>query len=122
MARRRGSSSGRSSAAMSTSILPVNGGAKDLVRRGADKRTTSCAPSVTVGLLIENIGPTVCLKERGREGRNGRGRWKEGEGRERGRGRGEKEGREGQRKFALDCSDGNDMHITWHLMIPHARV
>ena len=88
VARRRVSPAGRSSAHMSTSILPVKAGAKDLVRTGADKRTTSCAPSLTVGSLMENIGPTVCLmKERGR---NERERWKEGEDRGRGRGKGEK--------------------------------
>ena len=70
VARRRVSPAGRSSAVMSTSILPVKAGANDLVRMGADKRITSCAPSLVVGLLKENIGPTVCLKEeRGREGR-----------------------------------------------------
>ena len=42
VARRRVSPAGRSSAVMSTSILPVKAGAKDLVRIGADKRTTSC--------------------------------------------------------------------------------
>ena len=35
--------------------------------------------------------------------------------------KGEKEGRGGRRKFAVDCSDGNDMHITWYLMVPHTR-
>ena len=67
VALRRVSPAGRSSAAMSTSILPVKAGAKDLVRIEADKRTTSCAPSLVVGSLIENIGPTACLKEERKE-------------------------------------------------------
>ena len=120
---RRGPPAGMSSAVMSTSILPVKAGAKDLVRRGADKRTTSCSPSLAVGSLTENIGPTICLKEGGgREGRNERGRWKEGEGGGSGRRRGEKEGRGEKRKNAVDCSEGNDINIAWHLMVPHARV
>ena len=41
VARRRVSPAGRSSAVMSTSILPVKAGAKDLVRIGADKCTTN---------------------------------------------------------------------------------
>ena len=52
-----GSPAGMSSAVMSTSTLPVNAGAEDLVRIGADKRTTSCSPSLVIGLLAENIGP-----------------------------------------------------------------
>ena len=48
---------------MTTIMQPLKAGAKDLVRIGADKRTTSCSPSLTVGSLIENIGPTACLKE-----------------------------------------------------------
>ena len=63
VARRRVSPAGRSSAVMFTSILPVKAGAKDLVSMGADKRTTSCAPSLAVGLLIEKTGPTVCSNE-----------------------------------------------------------
>ena len=90
VARRRVSPAVRFSAVMSTSILPVKAGAKDLVRIGADKRTTSCSPSLAVGLLIENIGPTERgrqgrsrrgmneKEEREREGRNERGKWKEG--------------------------------------------
>ena len=42
---------------MSTSILPVKAGAKDLVRIGADKRTTSCSPSLVMRLLTEKTGP-----------------------------------------------------------------
>ena len=94
---------------MTTSILPVKAGAKDLVRIGADKRTTSCAPSLMVGLLIENIGPTVCLKRK--EGRNERGRWKEGEGGGSGRRRGETGGRREKRKNPIDCSEGNDINM-----------
>ena len=47
---------------MSTSILPVKAGAKDLVRIGADKRTTSSSPSPVVGLLMEITGSTTWLK------------------------------------------------------------
>ena len=50
---------------------------------------------------------------------------KEGDGRkERVEGEGEEKVRKerGKRKFVVDCSDGNDIRITWHLMDPHARV
>ena len=42
---------------MSTSILPVKAGAKDCIRIGADKQTTSCSPSLVMGLLTEKTGP-----------------------------------------------------------------
>ena len=52
---------GRSSVVMSTSILPVKEGAKDWDRIGADKRTTSCSPSLVVGSLIEKTGPIITV-------------------------------------------------------------
>ena len=51
---------GRSSAVMSTSMLPLKGDTWGLVRIGADKRTTSDSPSVAWYWLRWNSGPTTC--------------------------------------------------------------
>ena len=56
---------GRSSAVMSTSMLPVKAGVWDLVRIGADKRTACCPSPVSSKVsywLTGKTGPTARVR------------------------------------------------------------